>query len=321
MLRCAILDDYQRAALECADWSPLAGRVSLDVFDRPFRDKGEAVTALAPYDIVVAMRERTPFPAPVIAALPRLRLVVTTGARNAAIDIDAAARRGITVCGTGSHPGTAAEHTWALILALVRRLDVELPAFRGGGWQSTVGRSLAGSTLGVVGLGRIGTQMAAVGRAFAMRVVGLSRSLTGARATALGIERAASLDELVAAGDIVTLHVPLTRETRGMIGAREIARFKAGAVLVNTSRGPIVDESALVAALRSGALAGAALDVYDREPLPADHPLRTLRNVVATPHLGFVTRENYRVWYRDAVEDILAWLAGAPIRALVPDPT
>ena len=318
VLRGALLDDYQRVALEAADWSRLAGEVAMTAFDRAFGDEAEVVRELAPFDIVVAMRERTRFPAAVIDALPALRLLVTTGMANAAIDLAAAARRGVTVCGTGSHPGTAAEHTWALILALVRRLGDELPAMRAGAWQTTVGRSLAGATLGIVGLGKVGARVAAVGCAFGMRVVGHSRGLTAERAAELGIERATTLGELLGRADVVTLHVTLTPQTRGLVGARELALMKRDALLVNTSRGPVVDEGALVAALAAGTLGGAALDVFDREPLPADHPLRRTPGILATPHLGYVTRENYRVYYGDAVDDIRAWLDRRPIRVLTP---
>jgi phosphoglycerate dehydrogenase-like enzyme len=316
--RCAILDDYQRVALASADWDSLGGDVDVTVFDQHVGDRDRLAQLLAPFDVVVAMRERTPFDRALIERLPALRLLVTTAMRNASIDVAAAAERGIVVCGTGSHPGPAAEHTWALILALARRLHEELPAFRAGRWQTTLGRSLHGATLGIVGIGKIGTHMASVGQAFGMDVLAWSRRLTGSHAGELGIRRAPTLHDLMREADIVTIHLTLTPETRGLVGARELALMKRDALLVNTSRGPIVDERALIEALSSGRLAGAALDVYDREPLPGSHPFRSLANVVATPHIGYVTRENYRAFYGGAVEDIRAWLAGAPIRALAP---
>lgn len=319
MLRCAILDDYQQVALDCADWHVLAGEVRVECFHDAVDAQDRIAARLAPFHIVVAMRERTPFPAALLARLPALRLLVTTGSRNASIDIAAAARRNIVVCGTDSHPGTAAELTWALILALARQVPDEITAVRTGGWQTTLGCSLHGATLGVIGTGRVGTQVAAVGRAFGMRVLAYSRSLDADRAAAYGVERADSPDAVLDGADILTLHVPLTPATRGMIGARELARMKPGALLVNTARGPIVDERALVAALRSGRLAGAALDVFDQEPLPVDSPLRALRNVLVTPHIGYVTRENYRAFYGGAVAAIRAWLAGRPIRVLEPE--
>lgn len=319
MLRCAILDDYQQVALDCADWHVLAGEVRVECFHDAVDAQDRIAARLAPFDIVVAMRERTPFPAALLARLPALRLLVTTGSRNASIDIAAAARRNIVVCGTDSHPGTAAELTWALILALARQVPDEITAVRTGGWQTTLGRSLHGATLGIIGTGRVGAQVAAVGRGFGMRVLAYSRSLDADRAAAYGVERADSPDAVLDGADILTLHVPLTPATRGMIGARELARMKPGALLVNTARGPIVDERALVAALRSGRLAGAALDVFDQEPLPVDSPLRALRNVLVTPHIGYVTRENYRAFYGGAVAAIRAWLAGRPIRVLEPE--
>jgi phosphoglycerate dehydrogenase-like enzyme len=276
MLRCAVLDDYQRVARTSADWTELRERVSADFFHEPLGDAAAIASALARYEIVVAMRERTPFPRTLIERLPALKLLVTTAMRNASIDVGAAHERGVTVCGTRSHPGPATELTWALILALARGLPAEIDAVRSGGWQRGLGRSLNGATLGIVGLGKIGTQMASVARAFDMHVVGWSRSLTGQRAAGLGVAYAPTLDDLLRDADIVTIHVTLTPQTRGLIGARELALMKRDALLVNTSRGPIVDEHALIEAMMSRLIAGAALDVFDREPLPADHPLRTL---------------------------------------------
>lgn len=317
MLRCALLDDYQSVALKLADWSRLSGSVAVESVPDILPDRDTVVARLVDCDILVAMRERTPFDAATLARLPKLRLLVTTGMRNAAIDLEAAARQGVTVCGTTGGGVPAAELTWALLLALLKSIPEEARNFAAGGrWQLGLGRELAGRTLGVVGLGRLGAKVAGYGRAFDMRVLGLARSEVAARSAALGAEPAASLDDLLARADVVSLHVTLTPQTRGLIGARELALMKPGAVLVNTARGPIVDEAALIEALRSGRLAGAALDVFDREPLPLDHPLRSLPNVVATPHLGYVTEETYRAWYGQALHDVEAWLAGAPQRVL-----
>jgi phosphoglycerate dehydrogenase-like enzyme len=270
---------------------------------------------LAPFDAVVAMRERTPFGADLLARLPRLRLLVTTGMANASIDLEAAAARGVVVCGTGGLPSPAAELTWALILALLRHVPAEDARMRAGGWQATVGTELAGRTLGVIGLGRLGRRVALVGQAFEMPVIAWSQNLVGSEARALGVEPV-SRDELLARSDIVTIHLRLSDRTRGLIGAAELARMRPTAVLVNTSRGPIVDEPALLAALHEGTIAGAGLDVYDIEPLPPGHPLRTAPNTVLTPHLGYVTSGTYARYYADAVEDIAAFARGAPIRVL-----
>jgi len=316
MLRCALLDDYQGVARASADWARLSGRVEIRVFREHIADRAALARALDGYEIIVAMRERTPFDRPLLEALLALRLLVTTGHRNAAIDIAAATGRGIAVCGTRGFPGPAAELTWALILALMRKLPREIEAFHHGQWQTTIGRSLHGATLGVIGMGKLGTQVAAVGRAFGMKVIGWSRSLTVAQCDDLGIDYAPTLPDVLRVADVVTLHVTLNAQTRDLIGARELALMKPDAVLVNTARGPIVTEAALVAALREGRLAGAALDVFDEEPLPAGHPFRTLDNVVATPHLGYVTRENYAMFYGDVVDDIEAWLGGRPLRVI-----
>lgn len=318
-MRCVILDDYQSVALTMTDVARLAGRVAFESETRHIGDRDALAARLAGVDIVVAMRERTPFDAALFARLPDLELLVTTGMRNAAIDLAAAAARGVTVCGTSGGGVPAAEMTWALLLAAMRRIPQEVAGFRAGGpWQTTLGRELAGRTLGVLGLGRLGSKVAAYGRAFDMRVLGLSRADTAARCAELGIAPAASLDELLAEADVLTIHVTLGEATRGMIGAAELARMKPGAVLVNTARGPIVDEPALIAALEGGRLGAAALDVFDREPLPPDHPFRRLANVTATPHLGYVTQETYRAWFAQVVDDIAAYLDGAPARRLTP---
>ncbi|WP_298179976.1 D-2-hydroxyacid dehydrogenase family protein [Saccharomonospora sp.] len=312
-MRIAILDDYQNIALELADWDSLNAEVQ--VFTEHIADPDELVRRLAGFDVVVAMRERTPFPESVLSRLPDLRLLVTTGQRNASIDVEAARRHGIVVCGTGYLPHPTVELTWALILAACRNLPTELRAMREGGWQTTVGTGLRGKTLGVLGLGRLGAQVARVGQAFGMRTIAWSQNLTAERAAEHDVT-AVSKDELFATSDVLTVHLVLSERTRGLIGAAELAAMKPTALLVNTSRGPIVEEDALIRALRQNVIGGAALDVYDEEPLPADHPLRTLPNAVLTPHIGFVTRDVYEVFYRDAVADIAAYQKGAPIRVL-----
>jgi phosphoglycerate dehydrogenase-like enzyme len=316
-LRCAILDDYQDVALRFGDWSGLADRIETRVFRDHFEAVEDLVAAIGDCEIVVAMRERTRFPAEVLARLPNLRLLITTGMRNASIDVAAANARGVAVCGTRGAGDPTTEHAWALILGLARHLVTEAAALRAGGpWQSTVGVDLQGKTLGLIGLGRLGGRVARVGQAFGMETVAWSQNLTPERTDELGVRLAPSLDDLMAASDIASIHLVLSRRTRGLIGARELARMKPSALLVNTSRGPIVDEAALVAALRAGTIAGAAVDVFETEPLPADHPMRTAPNLLATPHLGYVTAENYAVFFRDAVEDVAAFLAGAPVRRL-----
>jgi phosphoglycerate dehydrogenase-like enzyme len=314
-MRVAVLDDYQDVALSLADWSRVRELGDVDRFTDHLPDPERLVERLAPYDVVVLMRERTPFPAQVIDRLPGLRLVVTTGRRNASIDVEAARRRGVVVCGTGSLATAPAELTWALILAWSRNLVVEAGNVREGRWQSTLGRDLAGRTLGVVGLGRIGGQVAIVGRAFGMQVLAWSRNLTQQRADEVGV-RAVPLPDLLAGSDVVTVHQVLSDRTRGLLGVDELARMKADALLVNTSRAPIVDVDAVVAALRAGRLGGAALDVFHEEPLAPDDPLRTTPGLLLTPHLGYVTEAVYRRFFGEAVEDILAFARGEPIRTL-----
>ncbi len=315
MARVAVLDDYQGVALRMADWSRLPTGTEVEVFQDHLADLDAVAARLAGFDVVLAMRERTPFPRVLLDRLPGLRLLVTTGMRNAAIDLGAAVERGILVCGTAGLPYPTAELTWGLILALVRRIPVEDHATRDGRWQVSLGLGLSGKTLGVLGLGTLGSRVARVGRAFEMEVVAWSQNLTAERAAAAGailVER----DELLARADVVTIHLVLSDRTCGLIGAPELALMKRSAYLVNTSRGPIVDEGALITALRAGAFAGAGLDVFDEEPLPLDHPLRRLPNTVITPHLGYVTEETYRIFHAQALEDIEAYLRGAPIRVL-----
>jgi phosphoglycerate dehydrogenase-like enzyme len=314
--RVAILDDYQHVARRLADWDSLAADVV--IFQDHVADEAGVAARLADFDVVVAMRERTPFPHTLLERLPRLRLLVTTGMRNAAIDLRAAAERAIVVSGTHGLPSPTAELTWGLILALVRHIPREDRATRDGRWQETLGTTLSGKTLGVLGLGNLGSRVARVGRAFEMQVLAWSQNLTDERATSVGATRVGSRDELLARADIVTIHVVLSERTRGLLGARELALMRPTAYLVNTSRGPVVDEPALITVLRAGGIAGAALDVYDEEPLPPDHPLRRLPNTVITPHLGYVTEETYRLFYPQALEDIRAFLAGAPVRVLTP---
>ncbi|MCK6450013.1 MAG: D-2-hydroxyacid dehydrogenase family protein [Alphaproteobacteria bacterium] len=314
-MRIAILDDYQNAALGLADWAGLKPRAEATAFNEPIVGEDALVRRLAPFDCIVAMRERTPFPRALIERLPKLKLLVTTGMRNAAIDVDAATARGIQVCGTASLAYPTAELTWGLILALLRHIPREDRGMRDGKWQTTLGRGLNGKVLGVIGLGRLGAQVARIGQAFGMRVIAWSANLTDARAAEAGATRV-DKDELLAQADVVAIHLVLGDRSRGLIGEAELGRMKPGAVLINTSRGPIVDEKALVAALHERRIAGAGIDVYDEEPLPAAHPLRRLDNVVITPHLGYVIEENYRVFYGEAIEDIRSYLDGRPVRPL-----
>ncbi|NIM29183.1 MAG: D-2-hydroxyacid dehydrogenase family protein [Gammaproteobacteria bacterium] len=313
--RIAILDDYQNVALDCADWEAIPGSPEIVVFREHLADEDAVAEALADFDVVVAMRERTPFPASLIERLPKLRLLITTGMRNLAIDMGAAAARGVPVCGTALLPYAAFEHAWALILALVKRIAREDRLMREGGWQAGVSEGLHGKTLGVLGLGKLGAKVARVAHAFDMRVIAWSQNMTDAQAAEHGATRVEK-DDLFREADIVTIHLILSERTRGLVGARELSLMKPNAMLVNTSRGPIVDEAALIEALRAGRIAGAGLDVYDTEPLPADHPLRDLANTVLTGHTGYVMLENYELSYSQAVEDIRAWLAGDPVRVL-----
>ncbi|SOE13078.1 Phosphoglycerate dehydrogenase [Streptomyces sp. 2323.1] len=315
--RCAVLDDYQDIARSMADWSVLASDVDVRTLRRPFGSEDEVIAAIGDCEIVVAMRERTPFPASLLARLPRLRLLVTSGMRNAAIDLEAAARHGVTVCGTASNTEPPVELTWALILGLARNFVTESAAMRADGpWQSTLGADLHGRTLGLLGLGKIGTRVARIGQAFGMNVTAWSRNLTAERAAEAGVRLAATKEELLETGDFVSVHLVLSDRTRGLVGADELRRMRPTAHLVNTSRAAIVDQPALLRALRENWIAGAGLDVFDQEPLPAGHPLRTLPNVLALPHLGYVTRRNYEGYFQQAVEDITAFLAGSPIREL-----
>lgn len=314
--RVAILDDYQGVALQVADWSRINGKATPVLFREPLGTEDEVVNALRPFPIVVAMRERTAFPRSTLRRLPEMKLLVTTGARNSGIDLEATRDLGITVCGTGGSGADAAELTWALILASARRLDVEFANIRAGGWMTTVGSSLSGRTLGVVGLGRLGKQVARVGLAFGMHVTAWSHNLTAERCQEVGVEFAPSLERLLAASDVVTIHLVLSERTRGLIGEAELRLMKPHAWLINTSRGPICNEGALARACDEGWIAGAALDVFAHEPLPSAHQFRLLHNVLATPHIGYVTDRAYQGWFADVIEDIAAFLDGTPIRVL-----
>ena len=313
--RVAVLDDYQGVAMASADWASLGNDVAVQAFSDHLDDQDQIVERLAGYDVVVAMRERTPFPRDLLARLPDLRLLVTTGMKNAAIDVPAAAGRGVTVCGTPLVGSSTVELTWALILAVTRDIPGEDRRTRAGQWQQNLPLDLAGSTLGVVGLGRLGRQVTAIAKAFGMNVLAWSRHLTADVAADHGAEYA-GFDELFERSDVVTVHVTLNESSRGLVGARQLRLLGPEGFLVNTSRGPIVDEQALVDALRAGMIAGAALDVFDVEPLPADHPLCHTPRTVLSPHVGFVSKRAYRVAYGGAVEDVRAWLEGAPIRVL-----
>jgi phosphoglycerate dehydrogenase-like enzyme len=315
MTSVAVLDDYQGVAAELADWSALPDDTTVTFFSDHLDDEDALVDRLESYDVLVLMRERTPLRRPLIARLPRLRLVVTTGMRNASIDLDAAREHGIVVCGTpGGTPGTV-ELAWALILAVVRQLPAEDARVRKGGWQHTLGTDLGGSTLGLLGLGRLGRAMVPVARAFGMDVIAWSQNLTAAAAIEGGAERVEK-DELFARSDVLSVHLVLSDRTRGLVGAAELGRMKPTSYLVNTSRGPIVDEAALVEALHDRRIAGAGLDVYDQEPLPDRHPLLSAPNTVLTPHIGFVTRGTYGAWYPAAVDAVGAYLAGSPLNVI-----
>jgi phosphoglycerate dehydrogenase-like enzyme len=314
-MRVAVLDDYQRVALTSADWGPVTAIAEVDVFDDHEAEPARLVARLAPYDVVVVMRERTPLPGAVLERLPGLRLIVTTGRANASIDLEAARARGITVCGTESLASAPAELTWALILGLARHLQTEGDNLRSGRWQSTVGLGLAGRTLGVIGLGRIGSRVAVVGAAFGMEVVAWSRHLTAERAGVVGAT-AVDLDDLLRRSDVVSLHLPLKPETRALLDAARIGLMRPTALLVNTSRAGLLDVDAAVHAVNQGRLGGLGLDVFDQEPLLADGPLRGATGVLATPHLGYVADDVYALFFRQVVEDIVAFAAGEPVRVL-----
>ncbi|MFZ0844603.1 MAG: D-2-hydroxyacid dehydrogenase family protein [Pseudolabrys sp.] len=316
MLRAAILDDYQNVALKLADWSSISKDVEVKVFNAPLGNDDAVIKALQGFAIVNMMRERTPFLRKVIEGLPDLKLLITTGARNASIDLKACAERGITVCGTGGAGNPTTGIAIGLMLELTRRIGYENARMKAGElWQVTLGQDLEGLTLGVLGLGKLGQRVGNVGRALGMKTIAWSQNLTAEKAKEAGAEYVTK-EDLFKRADIVSLHVVLSDRTRGIVGAKELGLMKKTAYLVNTSRGPLVDEKALIAALQSKSIAGAGLDVFDVEPLPRDHPFRKMDNVVLTPHLGYVSEQNYRKQYPDVVEDIRAWLDGKPVREI-----
>jgi phosphoglycerate dehydrogenase-like enzyme len=314
--RCAILDDYQNIALKMADWSSVAGDLDVEVFSDHLGEAENVVKSLQGFPIVCAMRERTAFPRAVIERLPDLKLLITTGARNASIDVAAARERGIVVCATPSVGNPTSGVAVGLMLELTRRIGFENARMKAGAaWQTTIGLDLEGLTLGIVGLGKLGLRTSRIARAFGMKVIAWSQNLTAQACQDAGVEYAEK-DDLFRRSDIVTIHVVLSQRSRGLIGARELGLMKPSAYIINTSRGPIIDAAALLAALREKKIAGAGLDVFDIEPLPTDHPLRRLDNVVLTPHLGYVSMQNYRAYFAGVVEDIRAFLDGKPVRVL-----
>lgn len=318
MHKVAVLNDYQNAALQMADWSEVQARTELHVFNRPFESIDAAAAALGDFTILCLMRERLRFPAEMFARLPNLKCVVTTGSYNLEIDLDAARKQGVVVCGTTNGLGrrATAELTWGLILALAKHIVREDREIRRGSWQTTVGTMLYGKTLGIVGLGGVGGTVAGYAKAFGMRVLAWSENLTSEKAREFDAQLV-DKETLLRESDIVTLHTILSDRTRGLIGESELAQMKKTALLVNTSRGPVVDERALMSALENGGISGAAIDVFENEPLPLDHPFRTLPDrILVSPHIGYVADEVYEVFYTDTVQAVLAYLDGAPIRVL-----
>ena len=317
--RLGILDDYQGVALTRGPWDRLPEDLTIEVFRDTIKDQDALVRRLAPCDALLIMRERTPFPRSLLERLPNLRLLITTGGRNRSIDLAACAERGITVCGAPGGGDPTVDITWGLILSLMRRIPEQQASLRAGTWQGapggSVGFALEGKTLGVVGLGNLGSRVAKVGAAFGMKLIAWSQNLTEERAAACGAVRV-DKETLLRSADVVTLHLILSERSRGIIGAGDLALMKRSAVIVNTSRGPLIDQAALIAALKEGRIAGAGLDVFDEEPLPAGHPILSAPNTVLTPHLGYVTEENYRGYYQNAVEAVLAYMAGSPVRVL-----
>jgi phosphoglycerate dehydrogenase-like enzyme len=318
-MRLSILDDYQGVALDMADWSAVKGRgVEIAVERFPFADEDDLVRSLADSEIVAAMRERTAFPKRVVDRLPKLKLLITTGMRNASFDMAALKDRGVTVCGTGGPGGgneDTAELAWGLILGAARRIAEDHQLMRQGGWQTRIGHRVAGKTIGLLGLGRLGSAVARVGLAFNMKAIAWSQNLTAEKAAAQGVERVEK-DELFHRSDILSVHLVLSDRSGGLVGRREIGLMKPSAILVNTSRGPICDTGAVIEALKTGRLAYAGFDVYDQEPLPIDHPLRQAPNVILTPHIGYVTDENYHSSYPQIVENVLGFLEGKPVRVI-----
>ncbi len=314
-MRLAVLDDYEDVALRLADWGSLRGALEIDVYCDHLTERDELIARLLPYDILIIMRERTPFPRSLIQQLPNLRLLVTTSAKNRSIDLAACHDREIVVCGTESSKDAAVELTWGLILSLLRRIPQHDRAVRNGVWGVGIGLGIEGKVLGVLGLGKKGRRVAQVGLAFGMKVVAWSHHLTSEDAAAVGVVRVEK-DELFKTADIITIHLVLSDRTRGLVGADEIGWMTRSSYLINTSRGLIVQEKALIEALKENRIAGAGLDVFETEPLPRGHPLLSLSNVVLTPHVGYVTQESFRTYFTQAKEDVEAWLAGKPIRVL-----
>jgi len=318
-MRVSILDDYQGVALDMADWSAVRDSgIEVAVERFPFADEADVIRSLADSEIVCAMRERTVFSKQIVDKLPKLKLLITTGMRNASFDMEALKARGVTVCGTGGPGGgneDTAELAWGLILGAARRIAEDHAFMRQGGWQTRIGHRMAGKTIGCLGLGRLGSAVARVGLAFGMKAIAWSQNLTAEKAAEQGVERVEK-DELFRQADVLSVHLVLSPRSRGLVGAREIGLMKKSAILVNTSRGPIVDTDAVIAALKEGRLGYAGFDVYDKEPLPADHPLRTCPNVILTPHIGYVTDENYRSSFPQYVEAIMGFLDGKPVRVI-----
>lgn len=315
MARIAITDDYQNVALSYADWSRLKSVHEVVVFDKPFASQDEAASALAGFDAIAIMRERTPFPRALLDRLPNLKLLVTTGLRNASVDMVACKEKGITVCGTQSGGHATAELAMAIILGLARNFHVELPNMREGRWQTTVGQDLRGKTLGLLGAGKLGGQLAVFAKAFGMNLIAWSQNLTDERAAEVGAKRVEK-DDLFRQSDFISVHLVLSDRSRGLVGAREIGLMKPTAFIVNTSRGPIIDGAALASALKEGRIAGAGLDVYDVEPLPAADALRKEPRALLTPHIGYVTAQSYEIFFPQTVESIEGWLAGKPVRVI-----
>ena len=306
-VRVAILDDYQNVALDMSDWSPLKNRAEITVFNDHVAETAQLIERLKPFDVLCVMRERTPLSRKIIERLPNLKLIASTGAGNESIDMDASAEHNVKVVHTGYSSTPTIEFAWSMILTMARNISVENRSFREGGWQLTLGTQLAGKTLGVLGLGHIGSAVGVIGRAFRMNVVAWSQNLTAERAESKGVQLV-DKDTLFSTSDFLSIHVRLSERTRGLVGAAELAKMKPTSRIINTSRSQIIDAAALLTALESRQIAGAAIDVYDTEPLELSHPLRSLDNVLATPHIGYVTREMYQTFYGDTVHNIVEWL-------------
>lgn len=317
LTKLAILDDYQGVALSMGPWDRLPKSLDITVFRDTLKDEDALAARLAPFDAILAMRERTRFPASLLKRLPNLKLLMTTGERNRALDVAAANAQGVVVCGTSSSGAPTVDITWGLILNLMRRLPQEAASLRAGTWQQGMGTAVEGQTLGVLGLGKLGTRVAKVGQAFGMKVIAWSTNLTAEAAAAVGVTRVEK-QELFAQSDVVTLHVQLSERSRGIVGAADLAAMKRSAFIVNTSRGPLIEQPALIAALTEGRIAGAGLDVFDEEPIPSDHPLLSCPNALLLPHLGYVSTQNYTAYFKGAVEVIESFAAGTPVRVLTP---